>query len=384
MHLGLWYPKGSGIKTIVYADSDHARDYVDQKSTSGICTFIGCYLTYWFLKKQTALAISTTEAEYVSVGKACQQELWMKQALVDYGIRLDDILIMCDNKWAIDLSKNPVQHSRTKHIKIRHYSLRDNVQKGDISIEEVSSEDNIADILTKPLKRITAVPISRWNSLSTIRMQMLNTIIEDLLARCLKVKEIIDASIARIDSIRNDKAEEETSAKEAKESSYEGAGNIIGKENGSKNEKNKQPKVGPTRVEPKPRRHNRMVKAAEFWKKFVVSTSRTRKGVTSNTDAAQLAETFVEAKCAQSSFKANVGFDTICKVNVCTYALSVEKYYYFIRLMGRKASHVAAECTLQSHPNMVQGELKGKRKRCLQLEKKSDKDEKCSMLEVRV
>ncbi|GKA58322.1 retrovirus-related pol polyprotein from transposon TNT 1-94 [Tanacetum coccineum] len=153
MHLGIWYPKGSGIETIVYADSDHAGDYVDRKSTSGICTFIGCYLTSWFSKKQTALAISTTKAEYVSAGKACQQALWMKQALVDYDIRLDDIPIMCDNKGPIDLSKNPVQHSGTKHIEIRHHFLRDNVQKGNILIEKVSSEDNIADILTKPLKR---------------------------------------------------------------------------------------------------------------------------------------------------------------------------------------------------------------------------------------
>ncbi|KAF5955864.1 hypothetical protein HYC85_008720 [Camellia sinensis] len=97
-------------------------------------------------------------------------------------------------------------------------------------------------------------------------------------------------------------------------------------------------------------------------------------GVTSNTDAAQLAETFAEAKCStkvvgvpvtlngdlRNQFvETNVGFDTICKVNsqlisnVCTDALSAEKYYYFIRLMGRKASHVALECTLQSHPNMV-------------------------------
>ncbi|GKB99774.1 hypothetical protein Tco_0985911 [Tanacetum coccineum] len=143
---------GSGIETIVYADSDHAGDYVDRKSTSGVCTFMGCCLTSWFSKKQTALAISTTEAEYVSAGKACQQALWMKQALIDYGVRLDDIPIMCDNKGAIDLSKNPVQHSRTKHIEIRHHFLRDNVQKGNISITKVSSEDNIADILTKPLK----------------------------------------------------------------------------------------------------------------------------------------------------------------------------------------------------------------------------------------
>ncbi|GJV52247.1 hypothetical protein Tco_1447988 [Tanacetum coccineum] len=107
-HLGLWYPKGTGIETIVYADSDHAGDYVDQKRTSGICTFVGCCLTSWFSKKQTALAISTTEAKYVSARKACQQALRMKKALIDYDVRLDDIPIMYDNKGAIDLSKNPV------------------------------------------------------------------------------------------------------------------------------------------------------------------------------------------------------------------------------------------------------------------------------------
>nr|GEX24704.1 copia protein [Tanacetum cinerariifolium] len=144
---------GTGIETLVYADSDHARDYVDRKSTSGICTFVECCLTSWFSKKQTALAISTTEAEYVSARKACQQALWMKQALINYDVRLDDIPIMCDNKGAIYLIKNPVQQSHTKHIEIRHHFLHDNIQKGHISIEKVSSVDNIVDILTKPLKR---------------------------------------------------------------------------------------------------------------------------------------------------------------------------------------------------------------------------------------
>nr|GEZ08355.1 uncharacterized mitochondrial protein AtMg00810-like [Tanacetum cinerariifolium] len=102
-HLRLWYPKKTGIETVVYADTDHADDYADRKSTSGICTFMVCCLTSWFAKKQTALAISTTEAEYVSARKACQQALWMKQALIDYGICLDDVPIMCDNKCAIDL-----------------------------------------------------------------------------------------------------------------------------------------------------------------------------------------------------------------------------------------------------------------------------------------
>ncbi|GKD39282.1 hypothetical protein Tco_1259489 [Tanacetum coccineum] len=69
MHLGLWYPKGFDIETVVYADSNHAGDHVDRKSTSGIYTFMGCCLTYWFMKKQTALVVSTTEAEYVSAEK---------------------------------------------------------------------------------------------------------------------------------------------------------------------------------------------------------------------------------------------------------------------------------------------------------------------------
>ncbi|GKD00328.1 hypothetical protein Tco_1170602, partial [Tanacetum coccineum] len=112
-----------------------------------------CCLTSWFSKKQTTLVISTTEAEYVSTRKACQQALLMKPALVDYDKNLDDIPVLCDNKGAIDLSKNHVPHSRTKHIEIRHHFLRNNVQKGNILIQKVSSEDNIADILTNPIKR---------------------------------------------------------------------------------------------------------------------------------------------------------------------------------------------------------------------------------------
>ncbi|GJS17246.1 hypothetical protein Tco_0411718 [Tanacetum coccineum] len=142
------------IKTPMSSDTKLTKDEecesVDSTKYRGM---IGCCLTSWLSKKQTALAISTTEAEYISAGKACQQALWMKQALIDYDVQLDDVPIMCDNKGAIDLSKNLVQHSRTKHIEIRHHFLRDNVQKGHISIEKVSSVDNIADILTKPLKR---------------------------------------------------------------------------------------------------------------------------------------------------------------------------------------------------------------------------------------
>nr|GEW10584.1 ribonuclease H-like domain-containing protein [Tanacetum cinerariifolium] len=91
--IGLWYPKETRIETIDCADSNHMGDYVDRKSTSGICTFMGCGLTSWFVKKQVALSISTTEVEYVFVKKACQQALWMEQALIDDDIRLDGVPI---------------------------------------------------------------------------------------------------------------------------------------------------------------------------------------------------------------------------------------------------------------------------------------------------
>ncbi|GJY24568.1 retrovirus-related pol polyprotein from transposon TNT 1-94 [Tanacetum coccineum] len=130
-HLGLWYPKGTSLETIVYDDSDHARDYVDRKSTSGVCTFMGCCLTSWFSEKQTTLAISTIEAKYVFASKACQKALWMKQALVDYDIKLDDIPVLCDNKGAIDLSKNHVLHSPYKNIVIRlHFPFVTMFKKG--------------------------------------------------------------------------------------------------------------------------------------------------------------------------------------------------------------------------------------------------------------
>nr|GFC65876.1 uncharacterized mitochondrial protein AtMg00810-like [Tanacetum cinerariifolium] len=102
-HLRLWCPKEAGVDTIVYADFDHAGDYVGRICTSGVCTFMGCCLTSWSSNKQTALAIFPSEAEYVSARKACQPALWMKQALVDYDIKLDDVPILCHNKGGIDL-----------------------------------------------------------------------------------------------------------------------------------------------------------------------------------------------------------------------------------------------------------------------------------------
>ena len=149
--LGLWYPKGARFQLVGYSDSDYAGCRIDRKSTSGGCHFLGRSLVSWMSKKQNSVALSTAEAEYIAAGACCAQILYMKQTLLDYEVVLDKVPLLCDNESAVKLANNPVQHTRTKHIDIRHHFLRDHVAKGDISLENVGTENQLADIFTKPL-----------------------------------------------------------------------------------------------------------------------------------------------------------------------------------------------------------------------------------------
>jgi hypothetical protein len=105
----------------------------------------------WSSKKQTFVALSTAEAEYVAAGQCCAQILWMRQTLRDFGYNLSKIPILCDNESAIHLADKPIEHSRTKHIDIWHHFLRDHQQRGDIDIYHICIENKLADIFTKPL-----------------------------------------------------------------------------------------------------------------------------------------------------------------------------------------------------------------------------------------
>ena len=98
--------------------------------------------------------LSTTEAEYIAAAACASQMLWLKQKLEDFKIDLGALEIRCDNTSAINVSKNPVHHSRTKHIDVRHHYLRDHVDKGNIKLTHVRTKVQIADIFTKPLERI--------------------------------------------------------------------------------------------------------------------------------------------------------------------------------------------------------------------------------------
>jgi hypothetical protein len=109
----------------------------------------------WSSKKQTSVALSTAEGEYVAAGQYCVQLLWMRQTLRDFGYNLSKVPLLCDNESAIRLVDNPVEHSFTKHIDIRHHFLRDHQQKGDIDIFHISTENQLVDIFTKPLDEKT-------------------------------------------------------------------------------------------------------------------------------------------------------------------------------------------------------------------------------------
>ncbi|GJV81372.1 hypothetical protein Tco_1517242 [Tanacetum coccineum] len=123
--LGLWYPKDSPFDLVAYTDSDYAGASLDRKSTTRGCQFLGCRLISWQCKKQTVVANSTTEAEYIAASNCCGQVLWIQNQLLDYGYNFIATRIHIDNESTICIVKNFVFHSKTKHIEIRHHFIRD-------------------------------------------------------------------------------------------------------------------------------------------------------------------------------------------------------------------------------------------------------------------
>ncbi|GJR43712.1 putative reverse transcriptase, RNA-dependent DNA polymerase [Tanacetum coccineum] len=122
--LGLWYPKDSPFDLVAYTDSDYC-------------------------KKQTVVANSTTEAEYVAASSCCGQVLWIQNQLLDYGYNFMHTKIYIDNESTICIVKNPIFYSKTKHIEIRHHFIRDSNKKKLIQMIKIHTDKNVADLLTK-------------------------------------------------------------------------------------------------------------------------------------------------------------------------------------------------------------------------------------------
>ncbi|XP_075082688.1 secreted RxLR effector protein 161-like [Nicotiana tabacum] len=147
---GLWYPRLNNFKLECFSVAVLVGDKDDRKSTSGTYQLLEKSLISWNRKKQGSIALSTNEAEYIAIGQCCAQLFWMMHQLSNYDLSFKTVKLFGDNSSAICLSKNSVHYSRAKHKDIKHHFIRDHVLKGDIELSFFSTENQLADIFTKP------------------------------------------------------------------------------------------------------------------------------------------------------------------------------------------------------------------------------------------
>ncbi|GJT77258.1 putative ribonuclease H-like domain-containing protein [Tanacetum coccineum] len=165
--LGLWYPRDSPFELEAFSYSDYGGASLDKKSTTGGCQFLGRRLISWQCKKQTIVANSTTEAEYVAAANCCGQVLWIQNQMMDYGFNFMNTKIHIDNESTISVIKNLIAHSRTKHIEIQFHCIRDCYKKRLIEVIKIHTDSNVADLFTK------GFDVTRFNFL-VVSIGMLN------------------------------------------------------------------------------------------------------------------------------------------------------------------------------------------------------------------
>ncbi|KAK3124877.1 hypothetical protein QOZ80_7BG0595270 [Eleusine coracana subsp. coracana] len=153
---GLYYPRcPREAHFIGYSDSDHAGDIDTSKSTSRILFFLGKCLVSWQSVKQPVVAMSSCEAEYVAPTTASTQALWLARLLGDLlGRDTEAVELQVDSTSALALAKNPVFHERSKHIRVRYHFIRGCLEEGSIKASYINTNDQLADLLTKPLGRV--------------------------------------------------------------------------------------------------------------------------------------------------------------------------------------------------------------------------------------
>lgn len=153
LDFGVFYGRSFEVELLGFTDSDYARDMNDRKSTSGYVFLLNGSAICWSSRKQDIVALSSTEAEYVAATSAACHSVWLMGILRDLGVEISKCFdIMCDNSSTIKLSKNPVMHRRTKHIDVRYHYLRNLTNEGAIRLIFCGTKDQVADILTKPIK----------------------------------------------------------------------------------------------------------------------------------------------------------------------------------------------------------------------------------------
>jgi len=156
LHFGCYYWKGDGnIRLSGYSDADLAGYQDDRKSTSGGAFFLGQSPVAWHSIKQPVVALSSCEAEYIAATSAACQLIWLGQLLGSLYSKAATVAeLLIDNQSAIQLCKNPVFHGRSKHIETRFHFIRESVENGKVAVRHVNTDDQLADIMTKPLGRV--------------------------------------------------------------------------------------------------------------------------------------------------------------------------------------------------------------------------------------
>lgn len=140
------------IELYGYCDADWAGDIETRRSTTGYVFMLGGGSISWASKLQPTVALSSTEAEYMAACAAVQEAIYMRRLLGDLKCeQVQPTIIWEDNQGCIAMSKNPIHHKRTKHIDIRYHFTREKVESGEIDLKYVSTEHQLADLLTKPL-----------------------------------------------------------------------------------------------------------------------------------------------------------------------------------------------------------------------------------------
>uniref|UniRef100_A0A2P2MWT8 Retrovirus-related Pol polyprotein from transposon TNT 1-94 n=1 Tax=Rhizophora mucronata TaxID=61149 RepID=A0A2P2MWT8_RHIMU len=149
---GILFKRNGGLVLETYTDADYAGSIVDRKSTTGYCTFLGGNLVTWRSKKQNVVARSSAEAEFRAMAQGVCEVLWLKIILEDLKIKWDgSIRLYCDNKSAISIAHNPVQHDRTKHIEVDRHFIKEHLESGLICTPYMPTHSQLADVLTKGL-----------------------------------------------------------------------------------------------------------------------------------------------------------------------------------------------------------------------------------------
>lgn len=155
MPYGLLYTPHGTIEIVAFSDCDFAGDKEDRKSTSGVAIFIHDSLIVWMSKKQKCVAQSTTEAEFDAGSSATKFIIWLRTFLPELGFpQLAPTKINMDNTSAIKIAKNPELHDRVKHMGVRLHLMQDHTKKKDIELSYISTDEQTADVLTKPLLRV--------------------------------------------------------------------------------------------------------------------------------------------------------------------------------------------------------------------------------------